>query len=164
MQTLSWECFTKEKNAQSRRQLLSHILLPSARSLLFCIRSEISWMRLGMPQIYSASPSPPNVVHSCYTCAKLCHLQQTVIGAFLFAWGEGSLARHITLKGSISMNTSQPAQGECECLCVWVCLCFILRTPNCCSFAVQRQNKHIKAKMCSSLAFTHITALFRISG
>lgn len=58
---------------------------------------------------------------------------------------------------------SQPAQGECECLHVWVCLCFIPRTPDCCSFPVQRQNKCVKAKMCSSPALTHITALFRPS-
>lgn len=32
---------------------------------------------------------------------------------------------------------------------VFMCLCFILGTPDCCSFPVQRQNKHIKAKMCS---------------
>lgn len=103
------------------------------------------------------------ILHSCCVCVKLCHLDQTITSTLLFAWGGGwpdtlleRIASHWACHNLL--------EGKCECLRVWVCLCFILRTPDCCSFPAQRQNKHIKAKMCSSPAFTHITALFRTSG
>ncbi|MEQ2220051.1 hypothetical protein ILYODFUR_001277, partial [Ilyodon furcidens] len=97
------------------------------------------------------------VLHSFCNRAEQWRLDQTVPGVLLAAWGDASLARHVALQGSSSLSTSQPVQGERKCVHVWVCLCFILTTPNCCSFPPQRQNKHIKAKLCSSLAFTHIT-------
>ena len=61
--------------------------------------------------------------------------------------------------------------SKCVCpymYCVGVCGCerepYILRILSCCSFPVQRQNKHIKAKRRSSLAFNHITAVFHTNG
>lgn len=86
------------------------------------------------------------------------------------------------LKGNISLSTPRSARGGCLCVvsvCLYqsvyvlictVCVCVCEREPylprilSCCSFPVQRQNKQIKAKRRSSLAFNHITAVFHTSG
>ena len=108
LKTHSTEKLIKKKPIYSILRLIRNQLNEICKLLLF---DFINWGSLSLP----LSPSLQSVKKQATlqsVCVKLCHLDHAVTGSLLFARGESSLARHITLKNSISLSMSQPALGE----------------------------------------------------